>query len=953
MARLLLVEDNAAEGHAYSEILEEACFQVTLVATAEEAIKRLEKQEFDLILTQASPPSMGNELCHTVRQKHKIPVLIRIDQNRVKDVISGLEAGADGFIFEEEPPKNVINRIRRTLERPPSDFTIKRALEIDGHGYQLELTENQVLETLLCVLEEGAVQQQKLLQLNDDFAEQLRQRRMAERGLRDSEAVYHSLVESLPVSLLRKDMEGVVTFANKPLCLELGVSPSEIIGKTDYDFFPKELAQKYRDDDRNVIESGTVFEDIESHFTPDGKQLFVHVLKSPVFDSDGHAIGVQAVFWDVTDRKVAEQEKDKAKHIAESANRAKSDFLANMSHEIRTPMNAIMGMTELVLGTDLSPEQRDHLQIVQNSAEALLELIDDILDFSKIEAGKLDLDSVPFAVRERLEDTMRSLALRAHQKKLELACRISPNIPVALKGDVHRLRQIILNLVGNAIKFTEKGEVVLEVDVDGSDTKQCTLHFTVRDTGLGISPDKQKSIFKAFEQADTSTTRRFGGTGLGLAISSRLVKLMKGKIWVESELGAGSTFHFTIRLPIADPKSVQSKLTPICVDGMHILIIDDNATNRRILNEMLCNWGMKTTCAASAPEAIEILEACDQETNLFNVILTDVNMPDMDGFEFVSIIKNDNRINSVPVIMLTSADRPGDVDRCRELGVHHHMIKPVKQSELLQAIESVAGILVQPEYETPIDQPRALAQSMNILLAEDSKTNQLLAIALLSKDGHKIDVANNGVEAVQMSAETKYDVILMDVQMPDMDGLEATRIIRKREQSTGEHIIIIAMTAHAMKGDKEHCLQAGMDSYLSKPIRTKEFFGTLKEIADKFAPCSEEPRLVNWDIALENAGGYADILLEVVQSIIEESPGLLNQLETAIATKQFTDARRFAHTIKGNMRPLEVQLALEISQQVESLCDLSDPNDELPQVMPKLISSIMSVLSELKAGPPR
>jgi signal transduction histidine kinase/CheY-like chemotaxis protein len=511
----------------------------------------------------------------------------------------------------------------------------------------------------------------------------------------------------------------------------------------------------------------------------------------------------------------------RSSRAAERATRAKSEFLANMSHEIRTPMNGILGMTELTLSGSCSPEQRENLGMVKSSAESLLAILNDILDFSKMEAGKMDLDPIEFHLRDCLDDAMKILALRAHEKGVELACRVPPELPDTFLGDAARLKQIIVNLVGNALKFTEHGEVRLEVALEEQDEASVVMRCSVTDTGIGIAPEKQRTVFGTFTQADGSITRKFGGTGLGLAISSQLVKLMGGRIWLESELGTGSTFHFTARLGRWQP--TEGDVQPVKLDGASVLVVDDNATNRRILEEVLRYWGMVPTMACSGSEALRLAERAEEAGKRFSLALLDVQMPGISGYELAERLRGVWGPELTPIVLLSSSgDQLGEARR-RELGVTRCLVKPVKQSSLLETIEYVLG-RVRSSGAEPATMPTPAESStpLRILLAEDNVVNQKLVSKLLERRGHTVSIAANGRLAVQALSRECYDLILMDVQMPEMDGFEATAIIREKERASGQHIPIIALTANAMKGDSERCLNAGMDAYLSKPIRAQE-----------------------------------------------------------------------------------------------------------------------------------
>jgi two-component system sensor histidine kinase/response regulator len=484
------------------------------------------------------------------------------------------------------------------------------------------------------------------------------------------------------------------------------------------------------------------------------------------------------------------------------------------------------------LETELNSEQREFAGMVRNSANSLLTIINDILDFSKIEAGKFDLETIDFKLRGSIEQALKTLAPRAHQKDLELNCNIAADVPDALLGDPSRLRQILVNLLGNSLKFTEKGEINLVVQRESENGATTLLHFKIQDTGIGIPAEKQPRIFEAFTQADGSTTRRFGGTGLGLTISRQLVQMMGGRIWVESALNQGSTFHFTAKFGVSKTNEPPVPLDETQLEGMRVLVVDDNLTNRRILECMLAGWGMKPVLAGNGAEALVNLVEAAEANQPFPLVLTDAGMPDMDGFELAEEIRKNPKLSCTTVLMLTSAGQRGDAARCRQLGLEGYLPKPVGQSELLDAVLRVAGskrLAAKPALVTR-HSLREEGRSLRILLAEDSDVNQFLASRVLEKHGHVVVTAGNGRAALVQLEKSNFDVVLMDIQMPEMDGFEATAAIRKEEESSGKHLPIIAMTAHAMEGDRERCLAAGMDGYIAKPLKIDDLIRTIEKL---------------------------------------------------------------------------------------------------------------------------
>jgi two-component system, sensor histidine kinase and response regulator len=791
-----------------------------------------------------------------------------------------------------------------------------------------------------------------LREANDNLTQEIAEHNSTEQELRKISGFTDSIIEHLPIMLFVKDAESLKIQRFNAAGQELtGFRADELVGKSDFDLFPPDEAAHFMAKDRQVLRERKLVDIPEEVIrTRSGEERILHTKKIPIADQQGAPRYLVGISEDITELKQAEAELRQARAAAEAASRAKSEFLANMSHEIRTPMNGILGMTELVLDTDLTPEQREYLEMAKSSADYLLTVINDILDFSKIEAGKLHIEQIDFRLRDCVEETAATLALRAHKKGLELACHVLSDVPDALIGDPGRLRQVLVNLIGNAIKFTDSGEVVVEVrnsefrmqnsekDIKGPtrNSEFCLLHFLVRDTGIGIPAGKAALLFQAFSQVDSSTTRKYGGTGLGLAIAAQLAQLMGGTTWVESEAGRGSTFHFTARFGISTnpPPTIPHEAVPLT--DLPVLVVDDNATNRRILQEMLTNWRMKPTVVASGREALAALDQAGRLGTPYALVLLDGMMPEMDGFELAARIKEKPGVVGAALMMLSSADRKEDSARCRQLGVSTYLVKPIRQSDLLDAIVNTLHVHI-PIDERPSSAPRlgpqVAAHRLHLLLAEDNAVNQRVAMRLLEKRGHHVTIVNTGRQAVTAATEQSFDAVLMDVQMPEMDGFEATAAIREREKSNGRHVTIIAMTAHAMKGDRERCLDAGMDGYVSKPLQPEALYAAVERqaaaaegkavtaAAESSAQLSTaanaEPPPLDLAAIREHFGDGDSLLQEVAQVFVEECPAWQAEIRAAIDAGDAARLRIATHTVKGAVSHFGAQQAYDAALQLE------------------------------------
>jgi two-component system sensor histidine kinase/response regulator len=764
------------------------------------------------------------------------------------------------------------------------------------------------------------------------LTEEINERSRVEQELEERKSFLTSLIEHIPVAIVAIDNHDAVQMCNPAFESLFRYSQKAILGQSLSKLVANPALQAEVESHRKSLAEGQAVHLVTRRCRSDGSLVDVDAFSVPL-EMEGKRTGALLLYQDITLRKLAEEALLRAKEAAEAASKAKSEFLANMSHEIRTPMNGILGMTQLTLDTDLNPEQREYLAMVKTSADSLLLLLNDILDFSKIEAGKLDLDLAAFPLRKSIGETMKPLGLRAHQKSLELAWRVEAGVPEHLLGDLNRLRQVIVNLVGNSIKFTDHGEVLLEVTKIAQASTAVELHFSVRDTGIGVAKEKQAAIFEAFTQADSSTTRLYGGTGLGLGITKRLVEMMGGKIWVQSELGQGSTFHFTCHFKLNEQQPNDSESwDPEILQGRSVLIVDDNKTNRIILVEMLAQWGIRSQGVESAQSALAFLHGAHHEKKQFDLILSDLHMPGIDGLGFAEQVRSLDDLRHIPIFILSSGAGARDRERCKELNIAAHFSKPVDPSELFDALLSTlaktklktADVIVE---QHPVEE---LEPGLKVLLAEDNAVNRLLARKLLEKHGHKITLAENGREAIDAIAREAPDLVLMDVQMPVMDGLEAIRIIRTSEQSSGRHLPIIALTAHAMKGDRERCLDAGADDYLTKPIRAAELFAAVARINNpgvspmppiiqtaEAAP-SSWPAIFDLPAALERIGDK-DTLEELARLFTPACRKLMDEIRHALAASDGDALVRAAHTLQGSSASLGAPGIARASQELQKL----------------------------------
>ena len=774
------------------------------------------------------------------------------------------------------------------------------------------------------------------------------------------------LLELAHDAIIVRRSDGTIDYWNHGAKEVYGWPHNEARGRTIHDLLKTQFPVPQDEFDRDLLRAGR-WEGELTHTRRDGRSIVVASRQAVRYDDKGKAVAILEINSDITDRKFIENQLTRAKEDAEAATNAKSSFLANMSHEIRTPMNGIIGLTNLVLKTPLSERQSDYLGMIKGSADSLLRLLNDILDFSKMEARKLELDLAEFDLRKIISTTLKSFSASANEKKIELIHHVMPDVPILVEGDSGRLTQILVNLTGNALKFTKEGEVVLRVTQTSGDAESVMLQFSVSDSGIGIAKEKQATIFNAFAQADSSTTREYGGTGLGLAIVAQLVELMQGKIWLESSPGKGTTFHFTVRLM----RSMLATQAPALLapafsklEKLPILVVDDNRTHRMILAEVLSGWSMHPMLAADGVQALQLLKEHASAQHPFALVLLDAQMPKASGFDIAEAIKNTTDVATVTIMMLPASELDDDTERCRRVGVDHFIHKPIVQAELLATIAAASGLVALKSGTTLPESKIVQVQSrkLHVLVAEDNFVNQRLLSDILHERGHTFVVASNGLEAVALAERDDFDVILMDGQMPEMDGYQAARQIRQHERGTNRHVRIIAVTAHAMKEDRALCLAAGMDDYVTKPIDADHLLARLEShhASDKPPAVTIEnpPAQLSTNTfaadavvfdrqgALKRVRGRVPLLKELLTVLLQDLPHTMAEIDTAIANHDAEQLERTAHRMRGAVSTICADAVTEIVTQIE-LMGRSRALATAPQAAEHLHLHVADLLTEM------